>query len=195
MKPSLVLSVSHHQLSAEGLVSGPSVIASMMADAFHLPFLLFLPLHQCCPRSVQHTMGLIWLRRCKTGTVAFWLSWASPGKGPRATTGSVLRLYKRLTITTCQHERKWVTHKTGKKTARSITIIRHNCCLFVICLSELLSLTSLHRAWTLPALSGLGVREGGKSSSLYQRELFFLNFVVVVVLMYFMLPHSMVLSL
>lgn len=58
MKPSLVLSVSHHQLSAEGLVSGPSAIASMMADAFHLPFLLFLPLHQRCPRSVQHTVGL-----------------------------------------------------------------------------------------------------------------------------------------
>lgn len=109
------------------------------------------------------------------------------------------RPYKRLTNTTCQQERKWVTHETGRKTARSITIIRHNCCLFVICLSELLSLRSLHRAWTLPALSGLGVREGGKSSSLYHRELvfFFLFsfFIFVVVLMYVMLPHSMVLSL
>lgn len=51
--------------------------------------------------------------------------------------------------------------------------MRQNCCLFVIHLSELLSRRSLQGAQALPAWPGFDMREGGKSSSLYHRDLYF----------------------
>lgn len=93
------------------------------------------------------------------------------------------------------HPWKW------RKTARSTTITGQNLCLFEIHLSELLSLRSLQGTWTLPSLSGFGVREDSKSSSLYHREIFiffFLSFlfyfILFLSLIYLMLPHSMVVS-
>jgi len=71
-----------HWPSAEDVVSSPSVIASVMADAFHLPFLLSLLLHQCCPRSVQHATGLELAQEDQNGHSGFLIhrgfTWQSP---------------------------------------------------------------------------------------------------------------------
>lgn len=105
---------------------------------------------------------------------------------PWATAGAVQRPYERLTNTTCQPKRKQVTHEIGRNTARSTTIMRQNCRLFVIHLSELLSRRSLQETQSSPAWPGFGVREGGWEElfSVSQRSFFFL------LLFSFHLPHA-----
>lgn len=65
-----------------------------------------------------------------------------------------------------------------------------NLCLFEIHLSQLLSLRSLQGTRTLPSLSGFGVREDGRSSSLHRREIFIFLLLSFFILFYFNLPHA-----
>lgn len=154
------------------MVPGPCVIANVVVDSFHLPLLLSLPLHRCCPCS----MGLELAQEVQKRHSSFLIHLGFTGQSPEPPQGLVRRPYKRLTNPPRQPKRKQVTHEIRRNTARSTTVRRQNCYLFVIHLSELLSRRSLEGVQALPAWSGFGVREGGKSSSLYHRESFFLSF-------------------
>lgn len=103
----------------------------------------------------------------RTLTAASWRSWTRLAE-PR---GAV------QTNATCQprgNRSPW---------SRQECCWEHSCCLLVIACAG----GSHTAAWP-----GLGVRESGKSSSLYHRDLWF--FFSFFILIYLMLPHSMVVS-